>query len=215
MANGKHSHSLSYEFKKGLWQDLAPFRLVLGLCPALAVTNSAINGLAMGLATSFVLITSSLIISIIRKLIASEVRIPAYIVIIAFLVTVADLFLAAFFPPVSKALGPYVPLIVVNCIILGRAESFAQRNPLLPTAMDTLGIGLGFTMSLTVMGAIREILGFGSLFNIHLLGDWFEPWIVMILPAGAFLVFGGIVALLNHITARKEKAASATPDSGA
>jgi len=215
MANEKHAHSLSYEFKKGLWQDLPPFRLVLGLCPALAVTNSGMNGLAMGLATSFVLITSSLLISLIRKTIASEVRIPAYIVIIAFLVTVADLFLAAFFPPVSKALGPYVPLIVVNCIILGRAESFAQKNPLLPTLMDTLGIGLGFTMSLTVMGVIREILGFGSIFNIHILGDWFEPWIVMILPAGAFLVFGGIVALLNHITDRKERAQAASTDSGA
>lgn len=214
MATGKHTHSLSYEFRKGFWQDLAPFRLVLGLCPSLAVTNSAINGMAMGLATAFVLLASCLIISILRKLIASEVRIPAYVVIIAFLVTVADLFLAAFFPPVSKALGPYVPLIVVNCIILGRAESFAQKNPVLPSVMDALGIGLGFTMSLTVMGAIREVLGFGAIFNIHILGDWFEPWIVMILPAGAFLVFGGIVALLNYITAMKNKAASGSTDKG-
>ena len=215
MANGKHSHSLSYEFRKGFWQDLAPFRLVLGLCPSLAVTNSAINGMAMGLATAFVLLASCIIISILRKLIASEVRIPAYVVIIAFLVTVADLFLAAFFPPVSKALGPYVPLIVVNCIILGRAESFAQKNPVLPSVMDALGIGLGYTISLIVMGSIREVLGFGAIFNMQVLGDWFEPWIVMILPAGAFLVFGGIVALLNYITARKEKAASALTDSGA
>lgn len=215
MADGKHTHSLSYEFKKGFWQDLAPFRLVLGLCPSLAVTNTAINGLAMGLATAFVLLASCLIISILRKLIASEVRIPAYVVIIAFLVTVADLFLAAFFPPVSKALGPYVPLIVVNCIILGRAESFAQKNPVLPSVMDALGIGLGYTISLIVMGSIREVLGFGAIFNMQVLGDWFEPWIVMILPAGAFLVFGGIVALLNYITARKEKAASASTDSGA
>ncbi len=215
MANGKHSHSLSYEFRKGFWQDLAPFRLVLGLCPSLAVTNSAINGMAMGLATAFVLLASCIIISILRKLIASEVRIPAYVVIIAFLVTVADLFLAAFFPPVSKALGPYVPLIVVNCIILGRAESFAQKNPVLPSVMDALGIGLGYTISLIVMGSIREVLGFGAIFNMGILGDWVEPWIVMILPAGAFLVFGGIVALLNYITARKEKAASASTDSGA
>ena len=215
MANGKHSHSLSYEFRKGFWQDLAPFRLVLGLCPSLAVTNSAINGMAMGLATAFVLLASCIIISILRKLIASEVRIPAYVVIIAFLVTVADLFLAAFFPPVSKALGPYVPLIVVNCIILGRAESFAQKNPVLPSVMDALGIGLGYTISLIVMGSIREVLGFGAIFDMRILGDWFEPWIVMILPAGAFLVFGGIVALLNYITARKEKAATASTDSGA
>lgn len=215
MANGKHSHSLSYEFRKGFWQDLAPFRLVLGLCPSLAVTNSAINGMAMGLATGFVLLASCIIISILRKLIASEVRIPAYVVIIAFLVTVADLFLAAFFPPVSKALGPYVPLIVVNCIILGRAESFAQKNPVMPSVMDALGIGLGYTISLIVMGSIREVLGFGAIFDMRILGDWFEPWIVMILPAGAFLVFGGIVAFLNYITARKEKAASASTDSGA
>ncbi|MDP2690723.1 MAG: electron transport complex subunit E [Deltaproteobacteria bacterium] len=203
MADGKHTHSLSYEFKKGLWQDLPPFRLVLGLCPSLAVTNSALNGLAMGLAALFVLVTSNIIISAIRRLIAAEVRIPAYIVIIAALVTVADLFLAAYFPPISKALGPYVPLIVVNCIILGRAEAFAQKNPVLPTAMDTLGIGLGFTMSLTLMGMIREILGFGSILNFKILGSWFEPWIVMILPAGAFLVFGGLVALVNHISGKK------------
>ena len=203
MAEGKHTHSLFYEFKKGLWQDLPPFRLVLGTCPSLAVTNSAINGFAMGLATLFVLFTSNLLISAIRRTIAPEVRIPAYVVIIAFLVTVADLFLAAFFPPISKALGPYVPLIVVNCIILGRAEAFAQKNPVLPTAMDSLGIGLGFTGSLVVMGTIREILGFGSIFSFKILGAWFEPWIVMILPAGAFIVFGGLVALVNYISARK------------
>ncbi|MFQ5735232.1 MAG: electron transport complex subunit RsxE [Thermodesulfobacteriota bacterium] len=208
MAEGKHTHSLSYEFKKGLWQDLPPFRLVLGLCPALAVTNSALNGLSMGLAVLFVLFTSNLIISGVRRLIASQVRIPAYIVIIAFLVTVADLFLAAFFPPISKALGPYVPLIVVNCIILGRAETFAQKNPILPTAMDTLGIGIGFTLSLTLMGVIRELLGFGSILNFKILGSWFEPWIVMILPAGAFLVLGGLVALVNYISSKK--AASGT-----
>lgn len=203
MADGKHTHSLGYEFRKGLWQDLPPFRLVLGTCPTLAVTNSAINGVAMGLATLFVLITSNMVISAVRRYIASEVRIAAYVVIIAFLVTVADLFLAAFFPPISKALGPYVPLIVVNCIILGRAEAFAQKNPVLPTAMDTLGIGIGFTISLTLMGTIRELLGFGSIFNLKLLGGWFEPWIVMILPAGAFLVFGGLVALVNYISSRK------------
>ena len=209
MANGKHSHSLSYEFRKGFWQDLAPFRLVLGLCPSLAVTNSAINGMAMGLATAFVLLASCIIISILRKLIASEVRIPAYVVIIAFLVTVADLFLAAFFPPVSKALGPYVPLIVVNCIILGRAEGFAQRNPVVPSLFDALGIGTGFIISLSVMGAIREVLGFGSILGFKVLGDWFEPWIVMILPAGAFIVFGGLIAAINYISQRKAAAEKA------
>ena len=208
MANS--DYTLWQEFRKGFWQDIAPFRLVLGTCPALAVTNSVVNGLAMGLAALFVLVTSNVLISAIRRLISPQVRIPAYVVIIATLVTVADMFLAAMFPPVSKALGPYVPLIVVNCIILGRAEGFAQKNPVMPTLMDTLGIGLGFTISLSLMGAIREILGFGSLLNFKLLGDWFEPWIVMILPAGAFIVFGGLVALVNYISHRKE-AASAKP----
>ncbi len=197
------ANSLSKEFTKGLWQEIPPFRLVLGLCPTLAVTNAAINGLAMGVATLFVLFSSNVLISLIRKTISPQVRIPAYIVIIAALVTVADMFLAAFFPQISKALGPYIALIVVNCIILGRAEAFAQKNSVLPTAADTLGIGTGFILSLTLMGAIREVLGFGSIFGVKILGAWFEPWIVMILPAGAFLVFGGLVALVNHISARK------------
>lgn len=206
MANS--GYTLFEEFKKGLWKDVAPFRLILGTCPALAVTNSVVNGLAMGLAALFVLFTSNIIVSAIRRLISAQVRIPAYVVIIATLVTVADMFLAAMFPPISKALGPYVPLIVVNCLILGRAEAFAQKNPVLPTAMDSLGMGLGFTISLALMGAIREILGFGSLLNFKLLGDWFEPWIVMILPAGAFLVYGGLVALVNYISHRKEAAST-------
>lgn len=197
------ANSLGYEFKKGLWQEIPPFRLVLGLCPALAVTNSAINGLSMGLAALFVLFTSNIIVSTIRRTIAAQVRIPAYVVIIATLVTVADMFLAAVFPAISKALGPYIPLIVVNCVILGRAEAFAQKNPVLPTAADTLGIGIGFTLSLTLMGAIRELLGFGSIFNAKLLGAWFEPWIVMILPAGAFLVLGALIAFVNWLSLRK------------
>lgn len=197
------ANSLGYEFKKGLWQEIPPFRLVLGLCPALAVTNSAINGLSMGLAALFVLFTSNIIVSMIRRTIAAQVRIPAYVVIIATLVTVADMFLAAVFPAISKALGPYIPLIVVNCVILGRAEAFAQKNPVLPTAADTLGIGIGFTLSLTLMGAIRELLGFGSIFNAKLLGAWFEPWIVMILPAGAFLVLGALIAFVNWLSLRK------------
>lgn len=197
------AYNLWHEFRKGLWQDIPPFRLVLGTCPTLAVTNSVKNGVAMGLATLFVLLGSNIIISLIRRHIASQVRIAAYVVIIALLVTVADLFLAAEYPAVSKALGPYVPLIVVNCIILGRAEAFAQKNPALPSAADALGIGIGFTLSLTAMGLIRELLGFGSVLNIRVLGSWFEPWIVMILPAGAFMVFGGLIALVNYISGRK------------
>jgi electron transport complex protein RnfE len=206
MANS--DNTLLYEFKKGFWEDIHPFRILLGLCPMLAVTNTVVNGLAMGLAALFVLVSSNVIVSLIRKFISSKVRIPAYVVIIATLVTVADLFLAAVFPPISKALGPYVPLIVVNCMILGRAEAFAQKNPVLPTFADTLGIGLGFTISLVFMSAIREILGFGSILNIQILGEWFEPWIIMILPAGAFLVLGGLIALVNYISARKESSSA-------
>ena len=197
------ANSLWYEFKKGLWQDIPPFRLVLGTCPTLAVTNSIKNGVAMGLATMFVLICSNVAISALRKYVAVQVRIALYVVIIALFVTLADMFLAAMFPPISKALGPYVPLIVVNCILLGRAEAFAQRSPVIPSLMDALGIGLGFTLSLAAMGFVRELLGFGTLLNFRALGDWFEPWIVMILPAGAFVVFGSFIALVNWISHRK------------
>jgi len=201
MAN--NNQSLWHEFKKGLWQEIPPFRLVLGMCPALAVTNSVENGIAMGLAATFVLLCSNISVSLIKRIVPREVRIATYIVIIAMYVTVADMFLAAMFPPISKALGPYVPLIVVNCVILGRAEGFAQKHPLTPSIMDALGIGIGFTLSLALMGSIRELLGFGSILNIKLLGDWFEPWIVMILPAGAFFVFGFLVALVNYLSKTK------------
>ena len=197
-------HSLGHEFKKGLWADIHPFRVLLGLCPALAVTNSFVNGLAMGLAALFVMVSANVIVSVFRKLIVSEVRIPAYVVIISSLVTITDLFLAAMFPPISKALGPYVPLIIVNCMILGRVEAFAAKNPVLPTVMDSLGIGVGFTISLCIMGGLREVLGFGSIMGFQLLGDWFEPWIIMILPAGAFIVLGGLIALVNYINDKKD-----------
>ncbi len=196
----EETQSLSYELVKGLWQDIAPFRLVLGLCPALAVTNSLLNGLSMGLATLFVLVASCTAVSIVRKLIAPQVRIAAYVVIIATIVTVTDLFLQAMTPGISKALGPYVPLIITNCIILGRLEAFSQKNPVLPSIMDSLGTGIGFTFGLVAMGFVREILGFGSIFGFTILGDWFTPWIVMILPAGAFLLMGGLIALVNYIS---------------
>ena len=194
------SNGIRHEFVKGLWQDVAPFRLVLGLCPALAVTNSTINGISMGLATLFVLVSSAAIVSVIRRLIAAQVRIVAYMIIIATLVTVTDMFLAAKFPPISKALGPYVPLIICNCLILGRVEAFAQKNPVAMTISDSLGVGVGFTASLAIMGAIREVLGFGSILDFDIVAGLFEPWIVMILPAGAFLVFGGLVALVNYVS---------------
>jgi len=157
--------SATEEFIKGLWRENPIFRQLLGMCPTLAVTNAVVNGLAMGLATAFVLIFSSIVVSSIKKLIPSQVRIACYIVIIATFVTMADRFLAAFFPPISKSLGPYVPLIVVNCIILGRQEAFSSRNSVGRSLIDALGMSLGFILALLLLSAIREILGAGTFYN--------------------------------------------------
>ena len=194
------------EFVKGLWDENAVLVSLLGLCPVLAVTNSAVNGLAMGLATTFVLFSSSTIISLLRKIFPHQVRIAGFIVIIATFVTIADRFLAAFYPEISRALGPYVPLIVVNCLILGRQEAFSSKNPLGRSMLDALGVGIGFIGVLFVLGGIREILGSGSLLNLTLLGDWWAPWMVMILPPGAFLTLGFLIALANWINSRRVKA---------
>ncbi len=196
--------TLLKEFTKGIWRENAVIKMLLGLCPALAVTNSAVNGLAMGLASTFVVVSSSTMVSIIRRLVPSGVRIPTYIVIIAGFVTLADLFLKAYFPAISKALGPYVPLIVVNCMIMGRAEFFASKHPLTPSIFDALGTGVGFTWVLVVLGAVREIFGSGSLFGITILTEAvFTPWIIMILPAGAFLSLGLMIGIINYITTMK------------
>ena len=207
MAASKVKKTVSYEFIKGLWDENPIFRQLLGMCPTLAVTTTAINGLSMGLATSFVLICSSTIISLIRKLIPSQVRIASYIVVIATFVTMADLFLKGYFPDISKALGPFVPLIVVNCIILGRAEVFASRhNPYL-AFVDALGMGAGFTIALLVLATIREIIGSGTIFGFLN----FEPWVVMILPGGAFITLGLLIGFLNMLKdwAQKKQAAPA------
>jgi electron transport complex protein RnfE len=200
----KEQLDLVGELRRGMWTENPVFRQLLGLCPTLAVTNSSINGLAMGLATSFVLISSSTIVSLIRKLVPNQVRIATFTVIIATFVTVADQFLAAFFPDISKALGPYVPLIVVNCIILGRQEAFASKNPIHKSILDAFVMGCGFIATLTVLGSVREILGSGSIFGAQLLGEWFKPWVVMILPAGAFLSLGIGLGIINHIVSRKQ-----------
>ncbi|MCF7803374.1 MAG: electron transport complex subunit E [Candidatus Marinimicrobia bacterium] len=198
--------SLTREFTKGLWDENPVLISLLGLCPTLAVTNSAVNGIAMGLATTFVVVSSSVIISSLRNLIPHQVRIASYIVIIATFVTLADRFLAAFTPEISKALGPYVPLIVVNCLILGRQEAFSSKNTPGRSFIDALGMGTGFLLVLFVLGGIREILGSGSLLNITLLGDWFSPWMVMILPPGAFLTLGLLIGLANWINERRAEA---------
>jgi electron transport complex protein RnfE len=187
------------EFFKGFWKDNPAFRQLLGMCPLLAVTTSVINGISMGIAMTFVLVCTSIVVSLIRKVVPNQVRIATFTIIIATFVTIADLFLRAKFPPISKALGPYVPLIVVNCIILGRQEAFAKKNPLHRSFLDALGMGFGFTIALIILGAVREFLGAGSIMNIQILGSWFEPWVIMILPAGAFISLGFLVALMNVI----------------
>ena len=193
---------LTGEFIKGLWKENPVFRLVLGMCPTLAVTTAAINGIAMGLATTFVLICSNLVVSLIRNLIPSRVRLPAFIVVIASFVTIVDLVMAGFFFQLHKALGVFIPLIVVNCVILGRAEAFASKNPVSRSLADAVGMGIGFTLSLTVLGGIREVLGNGTLFSIPLMGETFLPFLVMVLPPGAFIALGFLLAAMNRIGER-------------
>lgn len=194
------------EFVKGLWKENPVFIALLGMCPALAVTNSAINGLAMGLATTFVLLGSSMLVSLLRNVIPKQVRITTYIVIIATFVSVIDFLLEAFVPDIHKELGAFIALIVVNCVILGRQEAFASKNKLLPSVADATGMGVGFTLALLSIGVIREVLGNGSLFGVDLFGKAFEPWIVMILPPGGFITLGFLLLLFNWVAKkRKEK----------
>ncbi|MDT8325159.1 MAG: electron transport complex subunit E [Bacteroidota bacterium] len=200
----KKQVSLATEYTKGLWDQNPVFKQVLGMCPALAVTVSAMNGIAMALATTFVLTFSSLIISLIRKLIPTQVRIASYIVIIATFVTIVDLVMRAQFPELSKALGPYIPLIVVNCLILGRQEAFSSKNTPVRAVLDALGMGTGFMVALASLGGIREILGSRTLLGVQVLPDAFDPWLVMILPAGAFLTLGLMMGGLNQMVLRKK-----------
>lgn len=195
--------SLYQEFRRGLWKENAVFRLLLGLCPTLAVTTSAENGLGMGLATTFVLVGSNLVVSLLRQLIPSKVRIPAFIVIIASFVTVVQLCMEAYFYDLYKALGIFIPLIVVNCVILGRAEAFASKNSLLPSLADGLGMGTGFTLALFVLGAVRELFGSGTLLGYAVLGSNYQPFLLMILPPGAFIAMGLLLAGMNRLDARR------------
>ena len=192
------------EFLKGLWDENPVFVAVLGMCPALAVTNSAINALAMGLATAFVLVSSSILVSLFRNVIPKQVRITAFIIIIATFVTVVDFMLAAITPTIHKELGAFIALIVVNCLILGRQEAFASKNKIGLSIADALGMSLGFTFALLCIGVVREVLGSGTLFNIGLFGDQFEPWIIMILPPGGFLVLGFLLLFFNWLTQRRK-----------
>lgn len=189
--------------KNGLIDENPTFSQVLGMCPTLAVTTSAVNGLGMGLATTAVLILSNFVISLLRKVIPSKIRIPAYVVIIASFVTIVGMLLKAYMPALDAALGLFIPLIVVNCIILARAESFASKNGPIASIGDGLGMGLGFAMALTILGSIRELLGNGSIFGFSLFGASFQPALIMILPPGAFLALGMILAVINKMKSKK------------
>jgi electron transport complex protein RnfE len=195
--------SVVKEFTKGFWKELPPFRLVLGLCPTLAVTTAAENGMGMGLATTFVLVFSNVLVSILRKVIPGKVRIASYIVVIASFVVIVELLMQAYFYPLYKILGIFIPLIVVNCIILGRAEAFASKNPIIHSLADGLGIGLGFTISLTVLGGIREILGNGTIFGASIMWSTFEPLSFIVKAPGAFVCLGLLLGLMNIISRKK------------
>ena len=191
--------SVVKEFTKGLWKEVPPFRLVLGLCPTLAVTKYAENGLGMGLASTFVLLSSNIIIAALKSVIPKKVRIASFIVVIATFVVIVELLMQAYFFPLYERLGIFIPLIVVNCIILGRAEAFASKNPIVHSAADGLGMGMGFTLSLTVLGGIRELFGYGTFFGMNLMGASFEPFTFMVEAPGAFVCLGLLLGIMNVI----------------
>ncbi len=197
--------SASYEFFKGIYKENPIFRVLLGLCPALATSNSLQNAVGMGAAATFVLLCSNFIISLIRKGVPNKIRIPIYIVVIATFVTITDLTMQAFAPALSKSLGVFVPLIVVNCIILGRAEAFASKNGVLLSVLDGLGMGLGFTFALSLVAIVRELLGTGKLWSIPLFGPGFEPMLILILPPGAFLTLGLFIGFFNWLESKRAR----------
>lgn len=197
------NHPSTDEFIKGLWRDNPVFVQVLGMCPVLAVSNTAMNALAMGLATSFVLLMSNIIVSSLRNFIPKQVRIASYILIIATFVTMTDYIIAAISTDLHKSLGAFISLIVVNCLILSRAEAFASKNTIGKSILDALGMGVGFTFALFCLGAVREILGNGTLFDFALFPESFQEWVVMILPAGGFFTLALWLLLFNAMKSKK------------
>lgn len=193
-------------FTQGVWKENPVFVMLLGLCPVLAVTNTATNALAMGLATTFVLLCSGVLVSLLRKIIPKQVRIACYIIIIATFVTIVDYAIQAISLDLHRALGAFIQLIVVNCVILGRAESYASKNPVTNAFVNALGMGVGFTLALLCLGVVREVLGFGSLFGLELFGASFQPWAVFALPPGGFFALAGWLFLFALI--RKRRAAA-------
>jgi len=205
MATGE-TRTATDEFIKGLWRENPVFVQVLGMCPVLAVTNTARNGLAMGLATLFVLVMSNAVVSLLRRFIPKQVRIATYILVIATFVTIVDYAIQAISLDLYKALGAFISLIVVNCVILGRAEAFASKNTLARSLLDGLGMGVGFTFALLCLGGVREVLGSGSLFGVGLFHERFQDWVMMILPSGGFFTLAGWLLLFNWLKQRREAA---------
>jgi Na+-translocating ferredoxin:NAD+ oxidoreductase subunit E len=193
------------EFSKGIWKDNPNLVQLLGMCPMLAVTNEVVNALGMGAAITFVLVCSAVFISLIRTLIPGQVRIAAYIVIIAAFVTMADRYMAAFYPSLSKALGPFVPLIVVNCIILGRMEAFAAKTNAGRSALDALGMSIGYGVVMVIISSFREIVGNGTWLGMSVLGAWYDPMMVFVLPAGAFLSLGTLIGVSRFLQMRRSR----------
>ena len=203
MQENKMNKTSFDNFTRGIIKENPTFVMLLGMCPTLGVTTSAINGLGMGIATLFVLILSNSVISLLKNLIPPMVRIPAYIVLIAAIVTVVELLMAAYLPTLHSALGIFIPLIVVNCIILGRAEAFASKHNLWQSILDGAGMGIGFTIGLTSLGIVREVLGNGSIFNYSFLSDEASPLLLFIMPPGAFLALAGLIVLFNKLREAK------------
>ncbi len=201
----ENKKSLSSVFLNGILTENPTLRLVLGTCPTLATTTSAINALGMGAAATFVLIGSNAVISLLRNIIPDKVRIPAFIVVICTFVTMVQMIMQAFFPSLYESLGMFIPLIVVNCIILARAEAFASKNGVAASAMDGLGMGAGFTLAITVMGCIRELIGNGTVFGLNVFGAGYEPMLLAVLAPGGFLVFGLILGISNYFTQKAEE----------
>ena len=204
------NNSVFRAFINGLFKENPTFVLMLGMCPTLAVTTGVVNGIGMGLSTTAVLICSNIVISLLRNFIPNKIRIASYIVIVAGFVTVVEMLLKAYVPALSASLGIYIPLIVVNCIILGRAEAFASKNNVISSAFDGLGMGIGFTLALTLIASVREILGAGTFAGIELFGEGFQPASVMILPPGAFLTLGILLAIINSLSKKISKSKEVT-----
>jgi len=202
MAGKQAQPDLNRTFLAGIWKENPVLRLLLGMCPTLAVTAAVRPALTMGLCVIFVLLCSNIVVSLMRNLLKPHLRILMFTLTIATFVTIADLFLKAYQPAMSEALGPYVPLIIVNCIIIGRAEACASKNALVVSVVDALGMGLGFTLSLCVLASVRELLDAGTILNVRIMPNAFVPWTAMAMPAGAFITLGLLLALVNFFTRR-------------